>query len=60
MPFTHKDFEFIDAHSHFFPPQIFKAIWEFFEKTDEKGNIQGCLTIIIQNLLSYTCFQSHK
>ncbi|HEC40459.1 MAG TPA: hypothetical protein ENI29_19615, partial [bacterium] len=34
-------FKFIDAHCHFFPPQIFKAIWDFFEKTDENGNIQG-------------------
>ena len=41
MVFTHNDFKFIDAHCHFFPPQIFKAIWDFFEKTDENGNIQG-------------------
>lgn len=31
MPFTHKDFNFIDAHCHFFPPRIFKAVWDFFE-----------------------------
>ncbi len=41
MPFTHDDFDYIDAHSHFFPPQIFKAIWSYFEQTDEKGNIKG-------------------
>ncbi len=41
MLFTHDDFKFIDAHCHFFPPEIFKAIWDFFEKTDENGNIQG-------------------
>ena len=41
MLYTHEDFEFIDAHCHFFPPQLFKAIWDFFEKTDGHGNIQG-------------------
>ncbi len=41
MPFNHFDFEYIDAHSHFFPPQIFNAIWKYFEQTDEKGNIKG-------------------
>ncbi len=41
MLYTREDFDFIDAHCHFFPPQIFKAIWDFFEKTDGKGNLQG-------------------
>lgn len=41
MLYTREDFDFIDAHCHFFPPQIFKAIWDFFEKTDGTGNIQG-------------------
>lgn len=41
MIFTHNDFEYIDSHCHFFPPKIFKAIWNFFEKIDEDGNIQG-------------------
>ena len=41
MLFTHKDFDFIDAHCHFFPPQIFNAIWSYFEQMDENGNIRG-------------------
>jgi len=41
MLYTREDFNFIDAHCHFFPPQLFKAIWDFFEKTDGYGNIQG-------------------
>ncbi len=41
MTYSHEDFRYIDAHCHFFPPQIFQAIWDFFEKTDENGNIQG-------------------
>ena len=41
MLYTREDFDFIDAHCHFFPPQIFKAIWDFFEKTDENGALQG-------------------
>ena len=41
MSFTHNDFEYIDAHSHFFPPQIFKAIWSYFEQLDENGNTKG-------------------
>ncbi|MFX1276901.1 MAG: amidohydrolase family protein [Promethearchaeota archaeon] len=34
-----EDFKYIDAHCHFFPPQIMKSIWKFFEKCDEKGNV---------------------
>jgi len=41
MTYSHMDFKYIDMHSHFFPPQIFRAIWDFFEATDEKGYIQG-------------------
>ena len=41
MLYTREDFDFIDAHCHFFPPRLFKAIWDFFEKTDGKGNLQG-------------------
>lgn len=41
MLFTHNDFDFIDAHCHFFPPQIFEAIWNYFEQTDETGNTKG-------------------
>ncbi|MHA2394005.1 MAG: amidohydrolase family protein [Promethearchaeota archaeon] len=41
MTYSHNDFIYIDAHSHFFPPQIFKAIWNFFERTNENGDIQG-------------------
>ena len=31
MTFKHEDFKYIDMHSHFFPPKIFKAIWNYFE-----------------------------
>lgn len=41
MTFSHFDFEYIDMHAHFFPPQIFKAIWDFFEAPDKQGNAQG-------------------
>ncbi|MHA2006403.1 MAG: amidohydrolase family protein [Promethearchaeota archaeon] len=41
MPFSQNDFKYIDSHCHFFPPKIFNAIWKFFEKVDEEGNIQG-------------------
>lgn len=41
MTFLHEDFKYIDMHSHFFPPQIFKAIWDFFEMPDENGNVVG-------------------
>ncbi|MFX1323428.1 MAG: amidohydrolase family protein [Promethearchaeota archaeon] len=41
MTYSHYDFRYIDAHSHFFPPQIFKAIWTYFERTDQNGNTQG-------------------
>ena len=41
MSFSHYDFEYIDMHTHFFPPSIFKAIWNFFEQSDKDGNSQG-------------------
>ena len=41
MSFTHLDFEYIDAHCHFFPPEIFKAIWDYFELKDTHGKLQG-------------------
>jgi predicted TIM-barrel fold metal-dependent hydrolase len=41
MTFTHYDFDYFDVHTHFFPPQIFDAIWDFFEQRDEKDRITG-------------------
>ena len=41
MVFAHHDFRYIDVHTHFFPPQVFKAIWEFFERPDSQGRIRG-------------------
>ncbi|MFX1500149.1 MAG: amidohydrolase family protein [Promethearchaeota archaeon] len=41
MTFSHFDFEFIDCHTHFFPPRLFQSIWRFFERIDEKNNITG-------------------
>ena len=41
MSFTLNDFEYIDSHCHFFPPQIFKSIWNYFELPDKEGNPQG-------------------
>lgn len=41
MSFTLTDFNYIDSHCHFFPPQIFKSIWKFFELPDKEGNPQG-------------------
>ncbi len=38
--YTHGDFEFIDAHVHLFPPKIFQAIWNYFERP-EKGVVKG-------------------
>ena len=32
MTFSHNDFKYIDSHTHFFPPQIFEAVWKFFEQ----------------------------
>ncbi|MBD3198066.1 MAG: amidohydrolase family protein, partial [Candidatus Lokiarchaeota archaeon] len=41
MEYNHFDFKFVDCHTHFFPPKIFKAIWDFFEMKDEDGIVQG-------------------
>ncbi|MFW9938580.1 MAG: amidohydrolase family protein [Candidatus Thorarchaeota archaeon] len=41
MTFTHYDFEYFDVHTHFFPPQIFEAIWAFFEQRDENNHVTG-------------------
>ena len=41
MLFSHMDFKYIDAHTHFFPKKLFKAIWKFFEMKDHKGNVRG-------------------
>jgi len=41
MSYTLEDFIYIDSHCHFFPPQIFKSIWNFFEVPDEEGNQRG-------------------
>ncbi len=41
MTFSHYDFKYIDSHTHFFPPQIFKAVWNFFEILDEDGKVRG-------------------
>ena len=41
MSYTPEDFTYIDTHCHFFPPQIFKSIWNFFESPDEEGNQRG-------------------
>jgi len=73
MPFTHNDFEYIDAHSHFFPPQIFSAIWSYFEQPDESGNVKGWSInyklpteelvrfLELQNVKAYTTYNyAHK
>ena len=41
MSYTLEDFIYIDTHCHFFPPQIFKSIWNYFESPDEEGNQRG-------------------
>ncbi|MFX0186294.1 MAG: amidohydrolase family protein [Candidatus Hodarchaeota archaeon] len=41
MTFSHYDFEYVDIHTHFFPPQIFDAIWNFFEMPNDDGTQQG-------------------
>jgi len=32
MVYTLKDFKYIDSHTHFFSPKMFKSIWNFFEE----------------------------
>ena len=41
MPYIHQDFKYIDTHVHFFPSALFRAIWKFFERPDENGNVRG-------------------
>lgn len=41
MSYTHQDFNYIDTHVHFFPSTLFKAIWKFFERPDNDGNVRG-------------------
>lgn len=41
MTLSHYSFNYIDMHTHFFPPNLFKAIWKFFEMPDQNGNIKG-------------------
>ena len=41
MTYSHFDFEYIDIHTHFFPYEIFKAIWDFFEQKDHQGTVRG-------------------
>lgn len=41
MTLSHYDFEYIDVHCHFFPSQIFEAIWKFFEQRDNDNRIKG-------------------
>ena len=39
--FSHLDFKYVDVHTHFFPPKIFQAIWDYFEVRDEKNKVRG-------------------
>jgi predicted TIM-barrel fold metal-dependent hydrolase len=41
MSFSDSDFKYIDMHTHFFPTEIFKAIWTYFEQPAKDGNPQG-------------------
>ncbi len=41
MSYSHNDFKYIDSHCHFFPPQIFEAIWNYFEQRDNEGKLKG-------------------
>jgi predicted TIM-barrel fold metal-dependent hydrolase len=41
MTFSHHDFKYIDIHTHFFPPNIFQAIWDYFEIRDGNNKIRG-------------------
>jgi len=41
MAFSHYDFKYIDVHTHFFPPKIFQAIWNYFEIRDEENKVRG-------------------
>jgi uncharacterized protein len=41
MVFAISDFKYIDIHTHFFPPNLFKAIWNYFEIPGDDGNPRG-------------------
>jgi len=41
MVYKHRDFKYIDSHVHIFPPELFKAIWKFFERRDEIIKFMG-------------------
>lgn len=73
MDFLHNEFRYIDTHCHFFPPQIFEAIWNFFEQPDSDGNPQGWIIkykdpieILVEileskNVVAYTTYNyAHK
>jgi predicted TIM-barrel fold metal-dependent hydrolase len=73
MSFNHLDFKYFDAHCHFFPPEIFKAIWDYFELKDAKGKLQGwpinykqstedLIAILVRNNIEYftTLNYAHK
>ena len=32
MVYSREDFQYIDVHTHFFPPDMFNSIWDWFEK----------------------------
>ena len=66
MVYKQKDFKYIDAHTHFFSPEMFKSIWNFFEKHTwpilYKLSNQELLHILEQNgVRAFTTFNySHK
>ena len=41
MSYSHQDFSYVDMHVHFFPPEVFQAIWRFFEMRDEGRKVRG-------------------
>ncbi|MBD3339752.1 MAG: amidohydrolase family protein [Candidatus Lokiarchaeota archaeon] len=41
MVYSHNDFKYIDMHTHFFPKNIFRAIWNLFESKDDQGKVLG-------------------
>jgi predicted TIM-barrel fold metal-dependent hydrolase len=41
MVYSHRDFKYIDSHTHFFPPNLFKAIWDYFEFPEANGHPRG-------------------
>ena len=41
MVYAITDFKYIDMHTHFFPPNLFKAIWNYFEIPADDGIPRG-------------------